>query len=134
MKKFIVLMAVLLAGCASQKKVIESQAVVPEATHYIPVQEYVPVQEVEKYKVVKGDTLWGIAVNQYADPFKWPLILKSNRDQIKDPHWIYPRQVFKIEKGQDDATVALARLSAKQYREGRKRVKSSKESLKNGQK
>ena len=122
MKKFIVLMAVLLAGCASQKKVIESQpvqAIIPEATKYVPIQE-TPVP-VEKYKVVKGDTLWGIAVNQYADPFKWPLIFKTNRDQIKDPHWIYPRQVFKIEKGQDDATVALARLGAKHYHSGPKK-------------
>lgn len=119
MKKYLVVMAVLLAGCAGQKKLIESQPVevqaLPIATHYIPVQQYVPVQESEKYKVVKGDTLWAIAVRKYADPFQWPLIWRANRDQIKDPHWIYPRQVFKIEKSLDKETVALARKEARGY-------------------
>ena len=126
MRNFLVVMAVLLAGCAGQKKAIESQpveaVVTPVATETLPVNVVREVQAPapERYVVVKHDTLWSIAINNYADPFKWPLIFKTNRDQIKDPHWIYPKQVFKIEKGQDDATVALARLSAKQYHEGRK--------------
>ena len=28
--------------------------------------------------------------------FAWPIIYKANRDQIKDPDLIYPKQVFKI--------------------------------------
>ena len=50
------------------------------------------------YKVVRGDHLWGIAKKKehYGNAFAWPIIYKTNRDQIKDPDLIYPNQVFKI--------------------------------------
>lgn len=50
------------------------------------------------YTVVKGDHLWGIAKKKehYANPFAWPIIYKANRDQIKNPDLIYPKQIFKI--------------------------------------
>lgn len=50
------------------------------------------------YEVVKGDHLWGIAKKKehYANPFAWPIIYKANRDQIKNPDLIFPKQNFKI--------------------------------------
>ncbi|NWF50049.1 MAG: LysM peptidoglycan-binding domain-containing protein [Ignavibacteriaceae bacterium] len=50
------------------------------------------------YTVVKGDHLWGIAKKKehYGNPFAWPMIYKANRDQIKNPDLIYPKQIFKI--------------------------------------
>ncbi|HZW40343.1 MAG TPA: LysM peptidoglycan-binding domain-containing protein [Ignavibacteriaceae bacterium] len=50
------------------------------------------------YEVVKGDHLWGIAKKpeHYGNPFAWPNIYNANRDQIKNPDLIYPKQVFKI--------------------------------------
>ncbi len=50
------------------------------------------------YTVVKGDCLWNIAKKKehYDNPFAWPIIYKANRDQIKDPDLIYPKQIFKI--------------------------------------
>jgi nucleoid-associated protein YgaU len=50
------------------------------------------------YTVVRGDCLWNIAKKEiiYNDPFKWPRIYEANKDQIKDPDLIYPKQVFKI--------------------------------------
>jgi uncharacterized protein YoxC len=50
------------------------------------------------YTVVKGDHLWGIARKKehYGNGFAWPVIYKANRDQIKNPDLIYPKQVFKI--------------------------------------
>ena len=50
------------------------------------------------YTVVKGDCLWNIAKKKehYANPFAWPIIYRANRDQIKNPDLIYPKQVFKI--------------------------------------
>jgi LysM repeat protein len=50
------------------------------------------------YRVVKGDCLWDIARKFYgpsAGP-SWPKIFDANRDKIKDPHWIFPGQVFVI--------------------------------------
>jgi hypothetical protein len=65
--------------------------------------------------VVKGDTLWAISGMNlaYKDNFQWPLLFKSNRDQIKDPDLIYPKQEFcvrhdfskeEIEKARKDAS------------------------------
>ncbi|BDQ04272.1 LysM peptidoglycan-binding domain-containing protein [Ignavibacterium sp.] len=50
------------------------------------------------YTVVKGDHLWGIAKKKehYGNGFAWPVIYKANRDKIKNPDLIYPKQVFKI--------------------------------------
>ncbi|OGU30695.1 MAG: peptidoglycan-binding protein LysM [Ignavibacteria bacterium GWA2_35_9] len=52
------------------------------------------------YTVVKGDHLWGIAKKKehYGNGFAWPVIYKANRDQIKNPDLIYPKQVFKVPK------------------------------------
>ncbi len=54
----------------------------------------------EWYIVVRGDTLWGISGMDiiYKDNFLWPLLFKANRDQIKDPDLIYPKQKFLIRK------------------------------------
>ena len=117
-------------GCAGTKKQIESQSIEAVATpNATPNLELTPqegqIPTTEHYTVIPYDCLWKIAGKVYQDAFCWPLIFKANRDQIKDPHWIYPKQVFKIERGQDEATVALAHLSAKQYHE-KKRVKVSK--------
>lgn len=56
-----------------------------------------PVTEIN-YTVVKGDCLWNIAKKKeiYENPFAWPKIYNSNKDQIKNPNLIYPKQVFKI--------------------------------------
>lgn len=50
------------------------------------------------YTVVKGDCLWNIAKKKehYGNGFAWPVIYRANRDQIKNPDLIYPKQVFKI--------------------------------------
>jgi len=52
----------------------------------------------KNYTVVKGDCLWNISGKEeiYADPIKWPRIYRANKDQIADPHWIYPQQIFSI--------------------------------------
>ena len=52
------------------------------------------------YTVVKGDCLWNIAKKKdyYGNGFAWPKIYKANRDKIKNPDLIYPKQVFTIPK------------------------------------
>jgi hypothetical protein len=44
------------------------------------------------------DCLWNISKKPtvYSDPWKWPKIYVANRDQIKNPDLIYPKEVLKI--------------------------------------
>ncbi len=44
--------------------------------------------------VIKGDTLWDIAGKYYNNPWFWEKIYQANKEEIKDPHWIFPEQEF----------------------------------------
>ncbi len=48
------------------------------------------------HRVVPGDTLWGIAQRFYGSGPAWPRIYDANQTIIRDPHWIFPGQVFVI--------------------------------------
>lgn len=66
-----------------------------------------------RYTVKRGDSLWGISASRpiYGNPFMWPLIYKANRDQIRDPDLIHPRQVFSVPRNysQEEATTSIQR-------------------------
>lgn len=64
------------------------------------------------YTVVKGDCLWNIAKKKdyYGNGFAWPVIYKANRDQIKNPDLIYPKQVFKIPNLTDEEKAKYEKL------------------------
>ncbi|NKB89533.1 MAG: peptidoglycan-binding protein LysM [Acidobacteria bacterium] len=48
------------------------------------------------YTVVSGDTLSGIAKDQYGDAMKYPTIFEANRPMLEHPDKIYPGQVLRI--------------------------------------
>jgi nucleoid-associated protein YgaU len=55
--------------------------------------------EVETVIIKKGDNLWRIARAAWGKGIRWSTIYAANGEQIRDPHWIYPGQVFVMPKG-----------------------------------
>jgi gas vesicle protein len=66
------------------------------------------------YTVVRGDCLWNIAKKKdyYGNGFAWPKIYKANRDKIKNPDLIYPKQVFTIPKLTDEEKAKYDKIRA----------------------
>jgi len=58
----------------------------------------------ERYVVVRGDTLWSIAQRYTDSPWRWPELWNLNKDEIKNPHRIYPGNVIVLDR-------ALGRLA-----------------------
>ncbi|HEU4851677.1 MAG TPA: LysM peptidoglycan-binding domain-containing protein [Telluria sp.] len=52
----------------------------------------------DKHVVVRGDTLWDISGRFLEHPWCWPQVWGMNRDEIRNPHWIYPGQIVYFDR------------------------------------
>ncbi|MEY4864419.1 MAG: hypothetical protein RLZ51_2514, partial [Pseudomonadota bacterium] len=82
-----------------------------------PAQGSAPLQIApnapERYTVVRGDTLWGIAGRFLSAPWQWPQVWQLNKDQIANPHLIYPGDVVILDRSGAVPRLRLARDAAR---------------------
>lgn len=103
-----VLASILSTGCILAKQVggEEEMAAAPEEEQ----MEEPTMMENDMYTVVSGDCLWCISAKSqiYGNPYKWPLIYRTNVAQIGDADLIYPGQEFEIDRNASPELIANA--------------------------
>ncbi len=110
-----VMVLISLIGC--QAKVVKPEAptaTVTEVPTLVPTPTVTPTPTLLNYKVRRGDCLWRISEKPvvYGNPWYWPLLYKTNHDQIADPNIIYPGQNLAYSTNYDDSSKLSARKQA----------------------
>jgi LysM domain len=98
--KSIIALAFLLSGSAFG----QAPGAVPSAPSSAPLA--IKPDAPDRYVVVPGDTLWGISQRYTDSPWRWPELWNMNREQIRNPHLIYPGYVIVLDRERAQLRIA----------------------------
>lgn len=70
----------------------------------------------DQHQVVKGDTLWDISGAFLEHPWCWPQVWGMNKEEIRNPHWIYPGQIIYFDRA--NRRLSLSRPGASDGADG----------------
>lgn len=73
----------------------------------VPLSELAP-NAPDRYTVKRGDTLWDLSSMYLTSPWRWPELWGMNKEQVKNPHLIYPGQELVLIKNGDRAHLHVA--------------------------
>jgi LysM repeat protein len=81
----------------------------------------------DRHVVVPGDTLWGISGKFLKDPYRWGELWRLNKDEVRNPHRIYPGQIVVLDKSGAEPRLRLetVKLRPQEYAEPLKKEISS---------
>ncbi|MGS0754090.1 LysM peptidoglycan-binding domain-containing protein [Roseateles sp. GG27B] len=98
-----------LTATAANSPISEQQRATAErvAQAGVALSELAP-NAPESYTVKPGDTLWDISKLFLTSPWRWPELWGMNREQINNPHLIYPGQMLLLVKMDGRASLQLA--------------------------
>ncbi len=71
----------------------------------VPLSELAP-NAPDSYTIKRGDTLWAISGVFLKTPWRWPELWGMNRQDIQNPHRIYPGQMLYLIKSGDRAILS----------------------------
>lgn len=63
----------------------------------------------DRHIVVRGDTLWAISGKFLQQPWRWPEVWQLNKDEIKNPHLIYPGDIIVLDRSGDTPRLRIAK-------------------------
>lgn len=106
--------ATLLGTCIGLSAQELSPPDSPKATGAQAAESGVPVSELspqapDTYTVKQGDTLWAISGLFLKSPWRWPALWGMNKEEVRNPHLIFPGQQLTLDRTNGRATLRSGR-------------------------